>query len=58
MRLRSFAPRGVGPTAWPKDKDVHIRRRFGLLGQTFDGMRVLDVRRASRCMKALPTARR
>ena len=46
-----LAPRGVGPTAWPKKKDVQIRRRFGLLGQTVDGMRVLDVRRASRCLQ-------
>jgi dienelactone hydrolase len=51
-RIALFAPRGVGPTAWPSGKDVHIRRRFGLLGQTLDGMRVLDVRRAARCMKA------
>lgn len=46
-----LAPRGVGPTAWPKETDVHIRRRFGLLGQTVDGMRVLDVRRAVRCLE-------
>ncbi|MDR3619528.1 MAG: CocE/NonD family hydrolase [Paludisphaera borealis] len=46
-----LAPRGVGPTAWPKEKDVQIRRRFALLGQTLDGMRVLDVRRASKCVQ-------
>ena len=45
-RLLLFAPRGVGPTAWPKEKDTQIRRRFYLLGQTLDGMRVLDARRA------------
>lgn len=41
-----LAPRGIGPTAWPKGKDTHIRRRFALLGQTLDGMRAYDVRRA------------
>ena len=47
-RLMFFAPRGVGPTAWPKEKDTQIRRRFYLLGQTLEGMRVLDARRAVR----------
>ncbi|HKQ37710.1 MAG TPA: prolyl oligopeptidase family serine peptidase [Verrucomicrobiae bacterium] len=39
-----FAPRGN----WnqPDRKQVQIRRRFMLLGQTLDGMRVWDVRRA------------
>jgi len=46
---RAFvAPRGVGRTAWPKAKDTSIRRRFYLLGQTLDGHRVLEVRRAIR----------
>ncbi|AMV36568.1 alpha/beta hydrolase [Planctomyces sp. SH-PL62] len=49
-RLALVAPTGVGRTAWPKSKDVSVRRRFGLLGQTVDGVRVLDVRRAVRCM--------
>ncbi|MGC1275076.1 MAG: CocE/NonD family hydrolase [Planctomycetaceae bacterium] len=42
------APRGIGPTAWTGDVNerIHVRRRFMLLGQTLDGMRVLDVRRA------------
>lgn len=40
-----IAPRGVGPSAWPTEKETHIRRRFMLLGQTLDGMRVWDVRR-------------
>lgn len=50
MQLALFAPRGIGPTAWPAEKDAQIRRRFALLGQTLEGMRVLDVRRAVRCM--------
>ena len=42
-----FAPRGVGLTAWSGDtkKLTQIRRRFMLLGQTLDGMRVWDIRR-------------
>ena len=50
VRVSFFAPRGVGPTAWSKANDTSIRRRFGLLGQTLDGMRVLDVRRAVRSL--------
>ena len=40
-----FAPRGIGPGAWTGDerKQVQIRRRFMLLGQTLDGMRVWDI---------------
>jgi hypothetical protein len=45
-----FAPRGVGPTAWPESRDTHTQRRFPLIGQTLDGMRVLDVRRALACI--------
>jgi hypothetical protein len=43
-----FAPRGVGLTAWGGEerKRTQIRRRFMLLGQTLDGMRVWDIRRA------------
>ncbi|MBN1362213.1 MAG: acetylxylan esterase [Sedimentisphaerales bacterium] len=43
-----FAPRGIGSDAWSGDErtQTHIRRRFMLLGQTLDGMRVWDVRRA------------
>jgi len=46
--LAFFAPRGVGLTAWTTDgkKRTQIRRRFMLLGQTLDGMRVWDIRRA------------
>ena len=44
----TFSPRGVGPSAWAGDarKQTQIRRRFQLLGQTVDGMRVWDIRRA------------
>jgi dienelactone hydrolase len=45
--LAFAAPRGIGLTAWNPDerKQTQIRRRFMLLGQTLDGMRVWDVRR-------------
>ena len=49
----AVAPRGVGPTRWSeaspfdgKPAGQHILRRFALLGQTLDGQRVWDVRRA------------
>jgi dienelactone hydrolase len=48
-----IAPRGIGPTAWDPKKEIHIRRRFMLLGQTLDGMRVWDVRRAIQTLRAL-----
>jgi dienelactone hydrolase len=48
-------PRGIGPTAWDQSerKQTHHRRRFMLLGQTLDGMRVWDVRRALRGLRAV-----
>ncbi len=48
------APRGIGPTAWDRSerKRTQIRRRFMLLGQTRDGMRVWDVRRAVQAIRA------
>jgi len=49
------APRGIGLTAWSGDarKQNHIRRRFYLLGQTLDGMRVLDVIRSAEALRKL-----
>lgn len=39
-------PRATGSGAWPDERvEVQDRRRFALLGQTLDGMRVWDVRR-------------
>ncbi len=52
-------PRGIGPDAWSGDerKQIQIRRRFMLLGQTADGMRVWDVRRAVQALRLIePTA--
>ena len=54
-----FAPRGLGVTAWsgtPQQK-VHIRRRFMLLGQTLDGMRVWDIRRAMQALRSIKQLR-
>lgn len=47
LGLALLLPRGIGPTAWTTEprKAIHIRRRFMLLGQTVDGMRVWDIRR-------------
>lgn len=48
-----LAPRGVGPTMWDQTprENLHIRRRFALLGQTIDGMRVWDTRRAVQALR-------
>lgn len=53
-----FASRGWGPHAWPGDerKQTHIRRRFQLLGQTADGMRVWDLQRAWAAIRQLHPA--
>ena len=48
-------PRGIGPTRWDQSerKQTQHRRRFQLLGQTLDGMRVWDIRRARRALDAV-----
>lgn len=48
MAVALVAPRGIGPSAWTDDarEQIQIRRRFMLLGQTLDGMRVWDICRA------------
>jgi cephalosporin-C deacetylase-like acetyl esterase len=55
--LAYVAPRGVGPTAWDQSekKQTQHQRRFYLLGQTLDGMRVWDVRRAIQAVRSLET---
>lgn len=52
-------PRGIGPTAWTDDprETIHLRRRFMLLGQTLDGMRVWDIRRALAATRNLEALR-
>ncbi|MDA8743570.1 prolyl oligopeptidase family serine peptidase [Rubripirellula amarantea] len=56
-KLVLFAPRGIGPTEWTRDptERVHIRRRFMLLGQTQDAMRIWDLRRAIAAVRTMPT---
>ena len=51
--LAYLPPRCIGPTAASADefKRTQIRRRFMLLGQTLDGMRVWDVRRAIQTLR-------
>jgi dienelactone hydrolase len=48
-----LAPRGVGPAAWSGNalRQTQIRRRFMLLGQTVDGMRVWDIRRGLEALR-------
>ena len=54
--IACVAPRGVGPTAFGGDEraKTHTRRRFMLLGQTWEGQQVLDVRRAVQAVRSLP----
>jgi dienelactone hydrolase len=54
--LAFVAPRGFGLTAWSQDpkEQTHIRRRYMLLGQTLDGMRVLDVSLTIGMLRNLP----
>ena len=49
-----FCPRGLGADRWTGDakKQTQIRRRFMLLGQTLDSMRVWDIRQAIRALRA------
>jgi hypothetical protein len=48
-------PRGVGPTAWRKEKETHIRRRFLLLGQSLETMQVWDTRAALAVLREIPS---
>jgi hypothetical protein len=55
------APRGVGPTRWADTEVIEkatvpkqVRRRFALVGQTLDGQRVWDVRRALAALREDP----
>jgi len=53
--IAGVAPRGIGLTGFVEDakKQVQIRRRFQLLGQTLDGMRVWDIQRAAQALRAM-----
>jgi dienelactone hydrolase len=55
------APRGIGPTHWSDAEIIdkatvpkQVRRRFALVGQTLDGQRVWDVRRALAVLHGMP----
>ncbi len=51
--LAWLVPRGIGPLRWSSDERerTHVRRRYMLLGQTLEGMRVWDVRRAIHALR-------
>lgn len=51
-----LAPRGLGADRWPGEtaRQIGIRRRFQLLGQTVDGMRVWDIRRGIQELQSVP----
>ena len=50
--------RGIGPSAWTTDEKerTHIRRRFALLGQTLDTMRIWDIRRGIQALRSIEGA--
>jgi hypothetical protein len=54
-RIAWLAPRGVGVNGWNANakQAIQIRRRFMLLGQTVDGMRVWDIRRAVQVLREI-----
>ena len=54
--LAFCSPRGVGATHWLAEpaKAVQVRRRFMLLGETLDSMRVWDIRCAVQALQGLP----
>lgn len=56
VHMLYIAPRGHGPTRWSDNekKRVQIRRRFMLLGQTWDGMQVWDIRQGVMAWRTLP----
>jgi hypothetical protein len=54
LAFAAIVPRGIGPTRWAAEDspdDRQVRRRFALVGQTLDGQRVWDVRRAVRAIQ-------
>ena len=50
-----ICPRGIGATEWSGSEKAQTQRlrRFYLLGQTVDGMRVWDIRRALQSLRAI-----
>jgi hypothetical protein len=57
IAFAAVAPRGVGVGRWAEPgsfEDRMNRRRFALVGQTLDGQRVWDVRRAVSVLTAQP----
>jgi dienelactone hydrolase len=52
----AVAPRGVGPTRWAEPgskEEIHVRRRFPLIGQTLDGQQAWDVRQAVEAVRTV-----
>lgn len=50
-----ICPRGVGADAWSGSEKsaIHRERRFNLIGQTSDGMRVWDIRRSIQAIRRI-----
>ena len=50
----AFVTTARGAERLDERKQTHVRRRYALLGQTVEGMRVYDVRRAVQALRKLP----
>lgn len=56
----AICPRGVGPTRFAEastQNEIQYRRRFALIGQTWEGQQVWDVRQAVRTLEKLGETR-
>jgi hypothetical protein len=49
-------PRGIGPSAWTGSEkaQTHRKRRFLLLGETWESGQVYDIRRSVQALRSLP----
>lgn len=52
--LVMFTPRGYAESSLDAKGQIQLRRRFMLLGQTLDGMRVWDIQRAVAALGTMP----
>ena len=57
LALAVFCSRGVGGPQATAQEQITLRRKFMLLGQTLDGMRVWDICRAVEAMRSLQNFR-
>jgi hypothetical protein len=57
LAMAAIVPRGMGPTRWAKIGSVdetQMRRRFPLIGQSWEGQQVWDIQAALRALQQIP----